>query len=450
MPLHLLGKKSWNVYNTDNVERVRRDEAEAQAREEAAEQRMQAEDAARRIAILRGEEPPPLPAAEPEDEVLSASGGRKRGAEESFGRRRKKRRGEDDTDQAIRYAREDAEAGEKARESQALKGREQERDAPLVDHAGHVQLFAAPDEASIRKAAKNAEAEAEKAKKKKRDEDQYTMRFSHAAGFKKSAQQKPWYAANGAREDGTKAVALSDVQDKDVWGNEDPRRREREQSRVSSNDPFAAMQQAQRQLKRSETDREKWKRERDAEIEELKRAEERQRRREEKRDRRRREVDHRADSLEGFSLDDPVTEKSHNGGTTTSGGGVVLAVVPVTAVTTIAIGGPDMKKSSTVSSTQFHQLSYSHAPYPRKTDHPSQARITITVVGGGGGATGVAARTHVKSHAHPLRRNLSCIIKGEYITALNTVPSWIQNMDTATPTDSSQLVVIESGRVRLA
>ena len=33
MVLHLLGKKSWNVYNTDNVERVRKDEAEARARE---------------------------------------------------------------------------------------------------------------------------------------------------------------------------------------------------------------------------------------------------------------------------------------------------------------------------------------------------------------------------------------------------------------------------------
>lgn len=54
MPLHLLGKKSWNVYNTDNIERVRRDEAAARAREEADEQRMQEEDAERRLKILRG------------------------------------------------------------------------------------------------------------------------------------------------------------------------------------------------------------------------------------------------------------------------------------------------------------------------------------------------------------------------------------------------------------
>ncbi|KAG9717065.1 hypothetical protein KCU60_g9544, partial [Aureobasidium melanogenum] len=56
MVLHLLGKKSWNVYNKDNIDRVRRDEAAAQAREQEAERRMDQEDAARRIAILRNEE----------------------------------------------------------------------------------------------------------------------------------------------------------------------------------------------------------------------------------------------------------------------------------------------------------------------------------------------------------------------------------------------------------
>ncbi len=306
MPLHLLGKKSWNVYNTANVEKVRHDEVEAQAREDAEEQRMQADDAARRLALLRGEEPPPLPIAE--DHEANASGERKRRSEDAGPRRRKKRRGEDDTDQAIRYAREDAEAGEKARERLVFKGRKEENDAPLIDRAGHVQLIPAPDEATVRKAAKNAEAEAEKAKKKKRDEDQYTMRFSNAAGFNKSAEQKPWYAAGASRVGESNAVVLSDVQDKDVWGNADPRRKNREQNRISSTDPFAFMQQAQRQLKRSETDRVKWQRERDAEIEELKRAEIRERR-EKKRHHRRREDSGDVDSLEGFSLDAPAEKR---------------------------------------------------------------------------------------------------------------------------------------------
>ena len=34
MPLHLLSKKSWNVYAPDNIARVKRDQAAAQAREE--------------------------------------------------------------------------------------------------------------------------------------------------------------------------------------------------------------------------------------------------------------------------------------------------------------------------------------------------------------------------------------------------------------------------------
>ena len=65
MPLHLLGKKSWNVYNHDNIEAVRRDEAAAAARQEARDQVMQEQDALRRTAILRGETPPTFPSPSP-------------------------------------------------------------------------------------------------------------------------------------------------------------------------------------------------------------------------------------------------------------------------------------------------------------------------------------------------------------------------------------------------
>ena len=297
MVLHLLGKKSWNVYNTDNVERVRRDEAEARAREEAAEQRMQEVDAERRIAILRGEEPPALPPASDEPDKLDD---RSRRRDDGLPRKRGRLRGEDDTDRDIRYAREDAQAGAKAKQTLSKLGDE---DAPLLDHAGHLQLIPAPDNKAIRKAEKNAEAEAEKAKKRKRDEDQYTMRFSNAAGFKNGVE-KPWYAAGksapvAAPDDSSNALVLAHVQDKDVWGNEDPRRKDRERNRISTNDPFAAMQQAQQQLKQSERDKEKWRKERTAEVEELKRANEKEQRREKKN--RRRQDDE--DSLEGFSLD---------------------------------------------------------------------------------------------------------------------------------------------------
>ncbi|KAF2773580.1 hypothetical protein EJ03DRAFT_323528 [Teratosphaeria nubilosa] len=309
MPLHLLGKKSWNVYNTANVERVRRDEAEARAREEAEEQRMQDEDAARRIAILRGEPLPPLAESQSAgtgqqniDGTPQSHAQRSRGADASgLQRKRRKLRGEDDTDRDIRFAREDAETGEQARR---LLMKKNEDDAPLVDHAGHLQLIPAPDEKSIRKAEKNAEAEAEKAKKRKREDDQVTMRFSNAAGFN-NGMAKPWYASNKRADRdadaSNKAVALPHVQEKDVWGNEDPRRKERERNRISSSDPFAAMQQAQRQLKQSERDRERWQKERAFELEELKSSQAKARR--EKGHRRRRSDDE--DSLEDFSLDAP-------------------------------------------------------------------------------------------------------------------------------------------------
>ena len=299
MVLHLLGKKGWNVYNQENVDRVRRDEAQAQAREEAEEQKLQEEDAERRIAILRGEKPLPLPEA---DEEVDIPRERRRRLGDGFPRKRKRLRGEDDTDRDIRYAREDAEAGAKVKE--ALLKRDDNGDGePLHDHAGHIQLVAPPDEKAIRKAEKNAEAEAEKAKKRKREEDQYTMRFSNAAGYNNGVA-KPWYAQKFTESRGS-VMVLADVHDKDVWGNEDPLRKEREHKRISSNDPFAAMQQAQRQLKQSDRDKERSRKERVAEIEELRQAEERRPRHEKKRHRR----DEKEDSLEGFSLDAPVDTK---------------------------------------------------------------------------------------------------------------------------------------------
>lgn len=298
MPLHLLGKKSWNVYNSDNIERVRKDEAEARAREEAEEQRMQEEDAQRRIALLRGGDVEPLQQPEELGEELSEKRHRSKHDEDQRDRKRR-RRGEDDTDRDIRHARQDTEAGQKATRS-LLK--EREKEAPLQDHAGHIQLIPAPDEVAIRKAEKNAEVEAEKAKKRKREEDQYMMKFSNAAGYQ-NGMQRPWYAA-GKDPTPTTDLVLAEAQGKDVWGNEDPRRKERERGRISSSDPFAAMQQAQRQLKQSTRDKEVWQRERRAELEAMKRDDAR------KEERRR-----RADSLDdGFTLDAPSERKRERSG----------------------------------------------------------------------------------------------------------------------------------------
>ncbi|KAK5257036.1 hypothetical protein LTR16_001782 [Cryomyces antarcticus] len=298
MPLHLLGKKSWNVYNADNIAKVKRDEAAATAREEAEEQRMQEIDAERRIAILRGVTPPPLPEA-PEPER-----GEKRRRDDGAGGVNKKRRirGEDDTDRDIRLAKEEQEACSAARGrlAEAIeKKSSRTSDAPLVDRTGHVNLFPV-DEHAIRKAHKNDEAEREKAKKKKELEDQYTMRFSNAAGFKQGLE-KPWYAAQTkdfARENDAAREMLDEVLGKDVWGNEDPRRKEREMSRLVGNDPMAVMRQAQKQLKDVERERAKWKAERDEEMRQLDR-------RESRRSRRRPEDD----QIDEFTLDAPAVDE---------------------------------------------------------------------------------------------------------------------------------------------
>jgi hypothetical protein len=305
MVLHLLGKKSWNVYNKDNIDRVRQDEAAQQAREEEDERRMQEQDAVHRIAILRGEVPPPMtaPSAPPGGETGSA----RRTRDSSDGRDRKQRRlrGEDDTDRDMRIARENTAAGAAVRDKLSRSERDrQDGDVSVTDHAGHIQLFAAPDERALLANSRNAEAEAEKAKKAREIEDQYTMRFSNAAGFKQSASSAPWYVTSSKQDLETQ------VPSKDVWGNEDSSRRNRDQTRLTSNDPMAMMRKAQSQLRQAETDKEKWKVQKERESRELDQVdrEERRRRREHRHKRDRRERSRSVGSLEGFSLEDATRD----------------------------------------------------------------------------------------------------------------------------------------------
>ncbi|KAJ5489835.1 hypothetical protein N7453_010660 [Penicillium expansum] len=225
MPLHLLGKKSWNVYNVDNIARVKRDEAQAKAREEEDERIMQEVDAERRIKILRGERPPtPPPAPSLVSSEPGAGPDRKSASDAGGFRKRRRVAGEDDTDRDIRYAREDAAQATAKREELMLASRKADiAQAPILDKAGHINLFPA----ASAKTEKNSEAEAEAARKKRSYEDQYTMRFSNAAGFKETISQKPWYSSAEQI-----AMAPGSMPEKDVWGNEDPRRKERTQARM--------------------------------------------------------------------------------------------------------------------------------------------------------------------------------------------------------------------------
>ncbi|KAJ5290494.1 uncharacterized protein N7443_010747 [Penicillium atrosanguineum] len=297
MPLHLLGKKSWNVYNPENIARVKRDEAQAQAREEEDERQMQEVDAERRIQILRGERvpTPPPPPVSPESPETSRQDRR---SLVDPGRTRIKRRrlaGEDDTDRDIRLAREDAAQAVDKRDELSLASQRERKDTqvPLVDSAGHINLF---PERTNKKAEKNPEAQAEAVRKKREFEDQYTMRFSNAAGFKETAGRQPWYSSGGQA-----ATAPDAMSEKNVWGNEDPMRKNREKARMDVNDPLAAMKRGVRQLKTTQQERKRWNGEKRREIEDLK-ADERQRSRHQRKRSRSR------DSFDGFRLDSPASK----------------------------------------------------------------------------------------------------------------------------------------------
>ncbi|KAH8196528.1 hypothetical protein TruAng_009290 [Truncatella angustata] len=314
MPLHLLGKKSWNVYNSDNIERVRRDEAVAREREHAEEQRLQEIDADRRLAILRGEVPPPLPSTdEPSDRPNAKEDGSYRQPDrdrDAPGRERKKRKrqGEDDTDFEMRLAQERASGpsaysrGDEGGATALIPHKSS--DAPLTDVSGHIDLFGGSSSStSVRDTRKNAEAEAEKARKKREYEDQYTMRFSNAAGLKAPASG-PWYAPAA----GVKRQQEGEDEGKDAFGRPDPGRKDRDVARIVSSDPLAMMRRGAAKVREVEKERKTANEERERETRRLHREE----RRREKKRRRRDERDNESDGLEGFSLDTDRSQDRRN------------------------------------------------------------------------------------------------------------------------------------------
>ncbi|KFH42365.1 hypothetical protein ACRE_069010 [Hapsidospora chrysogenum ATCC 11550] len=272
MPLHLLGKKSWNVYNADNIARVRRDEAAAKAAEEAEEQRMQEVDAQRRMAILRGEAPPPPTPDEPaaSEEVRGSPGTRDTYPGGSGMRKRRKRAGEDDTEFEMRLASERLEPTTTT--SLGVEARRPTSSAPLTDKAGHIDLFG--DERARAQTEKNEEAEKEKKKKQRELEDQYTMRFSNAAG--KGGMDKAWYSKPDALDVAERPM-------KDVWGNEDPRRKERDVQRLVASDPLAMMKKGASKVRELKEERRRIQEERDEELRQLRREQRHRHHRKEKR-----------------------------------------------------------------------------------------------------------------------------------------------------------------------
>ncbi|KAI4599126.1 hypothetical protein KJ359_002084 [Pestalotiopsis sp. 9143b] len=302
----------------DNIARVRRDEAAARDRELADEERQQEEDAARRLAILRGEQPLPLAPPKSEDREARSDErhrdrdrGRDRDAPGGHGRERKrrKRHGEDDTDFEMRVAREMTSGTARPRgddQGSAVAGAvvpHKSSDAPLTDASGHVDLFGEAGSA-IPDKRKNPEVEAEKARKKRELEDQYRMRFSNAAGNQASASG-PWYAPTSSTRGPAQNPDGSETkedQGTDAFGRPDPGRKDRDAARVEANDPLAMMKRGAAKVRQVEQERKTANEEREKELRRLRREE----RRSEKR--RRRRDDHgggESDGLEGFSLDQP-------------------------------------------------------------------------------------------------------------------------------------------------
>ncbi|KAL2852749.1 hypothetical protein BJX68DRAFT_58012 [Aspergillus pseudodeflectus] len=249
---------------------------------------MQEDDAQRRIAILRGEKPP-SPPPRVSDPSLSQHDRKAHADPARSYRKRRRLAGENDTDRDIRFAQEDAEFA-RAKREELVRAHKNKSDAPLHDINGHINLF--PDEDGRKRTEKNAEAEKEAADKQRSYEDQYTMRFSNAAGFRQNIGQNPWYSSSQSN-----SAAQAAAPSKDVWGNEDPMRREREKARMDSNDPLLAMKKGVRQLRSVETERKKWNEERSRELDALKTVDE-------ARSRRRRRRSLSKDSLENFKLDE--------------------------------------------------------------------------------------------------------------------------------------------------
>ncbi|KAI5290653.1 hypothetical protein KEM54_000882 [Ascosphaera aggregata] len=219
MVLHLLGKKSWNVYNQDNIARVQRDEAEAAEREKEKSRLEQRCEAERRIALLRGQRPLSPGLADGGD---GGRGGDRGDGDDGEIRERLSKRsrrriaGEDDTDKDIRIARERSDL--EKRKTFTIRS----SDVSLLDAEGHTNLFPVQEGKVV------ADGRVSTQEDRKRREE----------------KSSPWYTST-AGDVHSGDIATS----KDVWGNQDPRRQERQQQRLHVDDPLQAMKKGVTQLR---------------------------------------------------------------------------------------------------------------------------------------------------------------------------------------------------------
>ncbi|OCT47160.1 hypothetical protein CLCR_02564 [Cladophialophora carrionii] len=245
MPLHLLSKKSWNVYAPANIERVKRDEAEA--RRQAIEQEKRS---------LQNE-------ADDRLEHLKQHSTRDRKS------LKRKLAGEDDTDRDIRLAAEGT--------NPASTGAEQDHGLAL-DAKGHISLIPTPPQ--------------KKSRAEEQDKDPYTVYLTDATG--RDRNSKPtWYTSLEA--------------EREKWGDDNPRRQQRELARLNADDPLAAMKKGVKALRENEKARKDWMAQRERDLEEVERLARRDRHDKKHKRRRVQEEDDLA-SLEDFNLEDGYTK----------------------------------------------------------------------------------------------------------------------------------------------
>lgn len=272
MPLHLLTKKSWNVYAPANIERVKRDEAEARRQTIEQEKRSLRDEADNRLESLK------------QQQQQQGSAGERKSL-------KRKLPGEDDTDRDIRLAlaRSSAPTTSTSRRNEETN----DLDSSIHDATGHISLIPDPPPKKPR-----VDKVAEK--------DPYTVYLTDATGRDQNSKET-WYTS--LNNDQSSSRHRRDA---------DPRRQERELARANANDPLAAMKKGVKALRETEKARTEWMAQRERDLDEVERlARKRSKEKEKEKDKRRRNVGSRhgehghererdgddLDSLEDFDLD---------------------------------------------------------------------------------------------------------------------------------------------------
>jgi len=214
MPLHLLHHKSYHVYSAENVARVRRDEADAEAREAAEDARMQAADAEARMKLLRER-------ARQGDPTVAA--------EEKISEHR---------------------TGEPTAHHTKAQDR---RPRPLLEGGilgadGHINFFPTPTGPR----GGNPEREREKKEEKEREE---------GAMGKVVGERQPWYSSVD--------LVSGRQREKEQDGRKTEWQGKREERRKEAGDPLQAMRRGVSGVKEVRSDREEWKRRREREVGEV-------------------------------------------------------------------------------------------------------------------------------------------------------------------------------------